>query len=176
MASIELIRATEQHLHYAVGVSALIAQAAQDKDSGLAHRTVAFLEQKIREGKAIIALSGEEVAGFCYIDLWQDGQFVAHSGLIVSPKFRGQGLAEKIKKAVFDLSRDKYPDAKIFGLTTSGAVMKINNSLGYKAVPYNEITADDRFWKGCESCANFDILTRMGRKVCLCTAMVWKKE
>jgi hypothetical protein len=98
---------------------------------------------------------------------------VANSGLIVSPNFRKSGLAKRIKEKVFELSRKKYPNAKIFGLTTGLAVMKINSDLGYKPVTYSELTDDDAFWAGCKSCINYEILTMKERKNCLCTAMLY---
>ena len=51
--------------------------------------------------------------------------------------------------------------------------MKINSKLGYKPVTYSELTTDDVFWQGCQSCPNFDVLTRMERKMCLCTGMLY---
>lgn len=173
MDSIIVCRATEEHEQYAQAISDLIYEASQAKDSGLAQRTPNYILTKIKEGKSVIALQGNEVAGFCYVETWQHGKFVANSGLIVNPKFRGAGLATKIKEAAFHLSRDLYPEAKLFGLTTSEAVMKINNDLGYRPVGYARLTDDDDFWKGCESCANYDILQRMQRKICLCTGMVF---
>jgi hypothetical protein len=130
--------------------------------------------QKMTEGKAVIAFSDQgEWAGFCYIETWGHGQHVANSGLIVSPHFRKGGLAKLIKRRIFDLSRATYPEAKIFGLTTGLAVMKINSELGYEPVTDSELTSDDAFWAGCQSCVNFDILMAKERKNCLCTAMLY---
>jgi len=126
------------------------------------------------EGKAVIALHKDGTwAGFCYIETWSHGDFVANSGLIVNPIYRKAGLAKAIKHKIFQLSRQKYPDSKIFGLTTGLAVMKINSELGYEPVTYSELTQDENFWKGCTSCVNFDILTAKGRKNCMCTAMLF---
>ena len=160
MSEIRVVRANKEHEKYAQAISDLIYQASKNKDSGLAQGVIAFAEN-------------DEIAGFCYVETWQHGQFVANSGLIVNPKFRGQGLATRIKQEAFNLSRDLFPDAKIFGLTTSEAVMKINTKLGYKPVSYKHLTDDDAFWKGCESCANYDILQRTGRTNCLCTGMIF---
>jgi hypothetical protein len=124
----------------------------------------------------VIALDGDRFAGFCYIEVWGHQKFVANSGLIVHPDYRHQGLAKKIKKAAFDLSRKKFPDAKIFGITTGLAVMKINYELGYRPVTFSELTDDPEFWKGCQTCRNFDILTRTERKMCLCTGMLFDPE
>jgi hypothetical protein len=98
---------------------------------------------------------------------------VANSGLIVSPPYRKAGLAHAIKKEVLELSRTLYPKAKIFGLTTGLAVMKINSDLGYEPVTYSELTQDEDFWKGCQSCVNFEILKSKERKNCMCTAMLY---
>jgi hypothetical protein len=129
------------------------------------------------EGKAVIALHQDGTwAGFCYIETWSHGTFVANSGLIVNPEFRNKGLAKMIKRTVFELSRKKYPEAKIFGLTTGLAVMKINSELGYEPVTYSELSQDEDFWKGCQSCVNYDILMSKDRKNCMCTAMLWDPE
>jgi hypothetical protein len=126
------------------------------------------------EGKAVIAVTKENKwVGFCYIEAWGHEKFVANSGLIVAPEFRKTGIAKSIKHRIFELSRQRYPDAKIFGLTTGLAVMKINSDLGYKPVTYSELTDDDNFWAGCKSCVNYDILMSKGRKNCLCTAMLF---
>lgn len=82
-------------------------------------------------------------------------------------------MAKRIKSVIFDLSRHRYPDAKIFGLTTGLAVMKINSDLGYEPVTYSELTQDEEFWNGCKSCVNYDILMMKERKNCLCTAMLY---
>ena len=132
-----------------------------------------YIEQKIDEGKAVIALTNTgEWVGFCYIETWE-GEYVANSGLIVSPEYRKSGVAKAIKQRVFALSREQYPEAKIFGLTTGLAVMKINSDLGYEPVTYSELTQDEKFWAGCKSCVNYEILMMKERKNCLCTAMLY---
>jgi hypothetical protein len=147
--------------------------SAKARGTGIAKRTPAYIEQKINEGKAVIAHTPNgEWVGFCYIEVWK-GEYVANSGLIVAPAFRKDGIATKIKKRIFDLSREKYPDAKIFGLTTGLAVMKINSELAYEPVTYSELTDDEDFWAGCKSCVNYDILMSKQRKNCICTAMLY---
>ena len=162
-----------QHLRYAEAICALIEEAAKARGIGIAKRKPSYIREKIEEGKAIIALHGDELAGFCYIETWSHNKYVVNSGLIVADSFRKQGLARRIKRRAFDLSREKYPQAKLFGITTSLAVMKINSELGYKPVTFSELTSDDVFWQGCQSCPNFDVLTRMERKMCLCTGMLY---
>ncbi|PSR57169.1 N-acetyltransferase [Adhaeribacter arboris] len=148
--------------------------SAKSRGTGIAKRSPEYIKLKILEGKAVVALSKDgEWAGFCYIETWGHGEYVANSGLIVAPQFRKEGLAKRIKQEVFALSRRKYPEAKIFGLTTGLAVMKINSDLGYRPVTYSELTDDEEFWKGCRSCVNFEILTMKERKNCLCTAMLY---
>lgn len=164
--------ADHSHEKYAVTICNMIEEAAQLRGTGISKRKPEYIQAKINEGKSVIALEGEKVVGFCYIESWDNAKFVANSGLIVHPDYRQTGLAKKIKTAIFELSRKKFPDAKIFGITTSLAVMKINSELGYKPVTFSELTTDEKFWKGCESCTNYDILMRTERKMCLCTGMV----
>jgi len=168
--------ADESHLKYTREICTLMAEAAKARGTGIAERTPEYLTLKIEQGKAVIALSGESLAGFCYIESWGHEQYVANSGLIVHPSFRRTGLAKKIKQKIFELSRKKYPNAKIFGITTSLAVMKINSELGYKPVTFSELTTDELFWKGCQSCQNYDILQRTNRNHCLCTGMLYHPE
>ena len=151
-----------------------MASSAQARGTGIAKRSPEYVEQKIIEGKSVIALTTDgDWVGFCYIEVWEHNKFVANSGLIVSPEFRKTGVAKAIKKRIFELSREKYPDAKIFGLTTGLAVMKINSDLGYEPVTYSELTNDEQFWAGCKSCVNYDILVSKERKNCMCTAMLF---
>lgn len=151
--------------------------SAKIRGTGIAKRNPIYIIDKMKEGKAIIAYhkSGDWV-GFCYIETFSSNEYVSNSGLIVKDKYRNEGLASSIKKRIFKLSRTKYPDAKIFGITTSGYVMKINNDLGYKPVIFSDLTKDDEFWKGCQSCPNYEILTRKERKMCLCTGMLYVHE
>jgi len=176
-AKIEIVVANESHLAYVDTILDTISAAAAKRGTGIAKRSPEYIQKKILEGKAIIALTDEkEFAGFCYIESWGDKQFVANSGLIVVEKFRGQGLAKAIKKKSFDLSRETFPNAKLFGLTTGLAVMKINSELGYRPVTFSELTQDESFWKGCEACCNFDILKRNNYRMCLCTGMLYDPD
>ena len=170
---IEVIIANAEHERYVDEILDTISAAAKVRGTGIAKRTHEYVAQKMKEGKAIIALAGEEFAGFCYIESWGNKQYVANSGLIVREKFRGHGLARRIKQRAFKLSREMWPDAKLFGLTSGGAVMKINTELGYVPVPFSELTDDEAFWKGCEGCKNYDILQRNNRTRCLCTGMLF---
>lgn len=169
--------AIENDSQYAETIVAEMEASAKARGTGIARRTAAYVAGKMLEGKAVIALtSKKEWVGFCYIEEWGHGEFVANSGLIVSPNFRKSGVAKRIKSATFALSRKKYPTAKIFGLTTGLAVMKINSDLGYEPVTYSELTNDDAFWAGCKSCVNYDILMSKNRKNCMCTAMLFDPQ
>ena len=166
--------ASAQHVDYAPQICDEMAESAKARGTGIAQRSPEYVADKMLEGKAVIALHRNGTwAGFCYIETWSHGDFVANSGLIVNPEFRKVGLAKAIKEKVFALSRQKYPESKIFGLTTGLAVMKINSDLGYEPVTYSELTQDEAFWQGCKSCVNYDILTSKGRKNCMCTAMLF---
>lgn len=170
---IDIVIANASHEKYVDEILETISAAAKVRGTGIAKRTHEYVAQKMKEGKAIIALHGEEFAGFCYIESWGNKQYVANSGLIVVEKFRGHGLAKRIKKTAFNLSRKLWPEAKLFGLTSGGAVMKINTELGYVPVPFSELTDDEAFWKGCQGCINHDVLDRTDRRYCICTAMLY---
>ena len=162
---------------YAETITDEMASSAQARGTGIARRSPDYVSQKIQEGKAVIAVTATgEWVGFCYIEAWQHGQFVANSGLIVAPAYRKTGIAKKIKHTIFQLSRDRYPNSKLFGLTTGLAVMKINSELGYEPVTYSELTDDEEFWAGCKSCVNYDILMSKDRKNCMCTAMLYEPK
>jgi hypothetical protein len=170
----KITTATDSHLDYAIIITEEMEESAKARGTGIAKRSPEYIKTKMMEGKAVIALTEQgEWAGFCYIEAWGHGKFVANSGLIVAPKFRKYGLARLIKKEIFKLSRIKYPESKIFGLTTGAAVMKINSELGYIPVSYADLTDDEQFWKGCQSCVNFEILQMKSRNNCLCTAMLY---
>lgn len=170
---IDVMVADATHEVYVDTILDTIEAAAKVRGTGIAKRTHEYVTQKMIEGKAIIALADNEFAGFCYIESWGNKEYVANSGLIVVEKFRGHGLAKRIKRTAFELSRLRFPKAKVFGLTSGSAVMKINTELGYVPVTFTELTDDESFWKGCQGCINHDVLMRTDRKYCICTAMLF---
>jgi hypothetical protein len=166
--------ATPDDIHFAATITEEMESSAKARGTGIAKRSPEYIAEKMREGKAVVAYAENgEWVGFCYIETWSHGEYVANSGLIVAPPFRKSGVAKRIKECTFKLSREKYPDAKLFGLTTGLAVMKINSDLGYEPVTYSELTQDEAFWAGCKSCVNYDILMSKDRKNCMCTAMLY---
>ncbi|WP_299520093.1 GNAT family N-acetyltransferase [Winogradskyella sp.] len=169
----KIVIADKSHTVYADIICKTIEEAAQVRGTGIAKRKPEYIISKMENGNAVIALEGNQFAGFCYIEAWSHGKFVANSGLIVHPDFRNQGLAKKIKKVIFEHSRTKFPDSKVFSITTGLAVMKMNSELGYKPVTFSELTDDQSFWKGCQTCKNYDVLQRTEQKMCLCTGMLY---
>lgn len=171
--SISITFAQPEHAIYAEQICQLIYESALQRGTGIARRSPDYIASKILGGKAVVALDGERLVGFSYIECWGHGDYVATSGLIVDPEYRHLGLAGKIKEKTFELARMRFPFAKLFSITTSLPVMKLNTRLGYKPVTFSELTDDDEFWQGCEGCCNFDILTRNERRMCLCTGMLY---
>jgi len=176
MEEITVMVADPSHEKYVDTILQTIAEAAKVRGTGIAKRTHEYLATKMKEAKAVIALSGDKFAGFSYIETWGNKEYVTTSGLIVHPDFRGHGIAKKIKDLTFSLARTRWPHAKIFSLTSGAAVMAMNTQLGYKPVTFTELTDDESFWRGCEGCVNVDVLHRTKRKYCICTAMMYDAE
>ena len=172
----EVIIAEKSHSIYADIICKTIADSANIRGTGIAKRTPEYIISKMEKGNAVVALDGDKFVGFCYIESWGHGKFVANSGLIVHPDYRGNGYAKKIKLKVFEHSKTKFPDAKIFSITTGLAVMKMNSDLGYKPVTFSELTDDQTFWNGCQTCKNYDVLQRTEQKMCLCTGMLFDSK
>jgi GNAT superfamily N-acetyltransferase len=171
--AVKILFAEQAHVAYAERICQLIYESALQRGTGIARRTPEYISAKITGGKAVVALDGDKLVGFSYIECWGHGDYVATSGLIVDPEYRHIGLAAQIKARTFELARLRFPFAKIFSITTSLPVMKLNTRLGYKPVTFSELTDDEEFWKGCEGCCNYDILQRNNRRMCLCTGMLY---
>ena len=173
---ISVMVADASHEKYVDIILDTIEKAAKVRGTGIAKRTHEYVATKMKEAKAVIALYGDEFVGFSYIETWGNKQYVTTSGLIVDPKFRGLGVAKRIKDLTFTLARTRWPHAKIFSLTSGAAVMAMNTQLGYHPVTFADLTDDEAFWRGCEGCINVDVLKRTGRKYCICTGMLYDPE
>ena len=173
---IKVMVADPSHEKYVDTILDTIEKAAKVRGTGIAKRTHEYVATKMKEAKAVIALYGDEFVGFSYIETWGNKQYVTTSGLIVDPKFRGLGVAKRIKDLTFTLARTRWPHAKIFSLTSGAAVMAMNTQLGYHPVTFADLTDDEAFWRGCEGCITVDVLKRTGRKYCICTGMLYDPE
>ena len=173
---ITVMVADPSHEKYVDTILDTIEKAAKVRGTGIAKRTHEYVATKMKEAKAVIALYGDEFVGFSYIETWGNKQYVTTSGLIVDPKFRGLGVAKRIKDLTFTLARTRWPHAKIFSLTSGAAVMAMNTQLGYHPVTFADLTDDEAFWRVCEGCINVDVLKRTGRKYCICTGMLYDPE
>ena len=164
--------ANANHIFWIKEICDVTLSSAIARGTGISGRSHKSLEEKIKKGEAIIAFAADGTwAGFSFISSWENGKYVSNSGLIVAPQFRHTGLARKIKRKIFWLSRQKYPDAIICSLTSGLAVMKMNHERGCEPVTYSELTTDEVFWEDCKSCVNCPVLMSKQRKNCLCTAM-----
>ncbi|RKR05743.1 hypothetical protein C8C83_5093 [Flavobacterium sp. 90] len=166
--------ANANHIFWVKEICDTTLSSALARGTGISGRSPESLELKIKNGEAIIAFAPDgSWAGFSFISSWENDKYVSNSGLIVAPQFRHTGLAKRIKRKIFELSRQKYPEASIFSLTTGLAVMKMNHELGFEPVTYSELTTDEVFWENCKLCVNCPILISKERKNCLCTAMLY---
>ena len=174
--TVTVITANESHVAYIPEILSAIETAAKNKNNSIVMRSPEYLACKMKEGKAVLALKGTEFVGFCYIETWQRKKYVANSGLIVRPEYRGQGVARLIKQLIFEICRKRFPQAKIFGLTKSMAVRKINASLGFEEVSYSKLTTDPIFWEGCSTCPYYHKLLAHDKASCECIGMLYDPE
>src|SRR5574344_722180 len=134
--NINVMGANESHMKFANQICDEIYVSSLERKTGIANRTPEYIGDKIKDGKAVIALTDEgEFAGFSYIEPWGGKRFVANSGLIVAHQFRGMRISKRIKEQTFILSRHKLSDAKIFTLPARSAGMKMNYGFGFRPVP-----------------------------------------
>lgn len=180
MKNIKILVADASHEKYVDTILETIRIAARKRGTGIAERTHEYVATKMRESKAVLALDptqqtelGDKFVGFSYIETWGNKAYVTTSGLIVHPDYLGLGVAKQIKNYTFTLARVRWPQAKVFSLTSGDAVMKMNMQLGYDPVSFNQLTDDESFWRGCEGCTNHEILQLKERKFCICTGMLY---
>ena len=149
--------ATPNDIEFINDISKEMAFSATQRGTGIALRTPEYLMGKINKDLAMIAIHPEngQWIGFCYLEFWQNEKYVANSGLIISPKYRGQGYTRDIKTAIFSYCKEKFPAATLFSLTSNAIVMKLNREFGYKEVPFSEIVNDVSFISGCDSWVDY---------------------
>ena len=176
MEDIKVMVADASHEKYVDTILETITAAAKVRGTGIAKRTHEYLATKMKQTKAVIALCGDRLAGFSYIETWGNKHYVTTSGLIVHPDFRGLGVSKRIKDMTFTLARTRWPKAKIFSLTSGSAVMRMNTQLGYIPVTFADLTDDEAFWRGCDGCVNVDVLKRTDRRYCICTGMLYDPD
>lgn len=158
---------------HAGAAASLIRDAAGDAD--IAVREESFLRAKIESGRAVLALDGDVLVGFGYFSEWEGGRFVSHSGLVVRADQRGKGLGRRLKVALLEASRRRFPRATTMSLTSSEAVERMNLSLGFHRVPLSALTQDEEFWKGCLTCRNHARARAEGKRCC-CFGMILPPE
>lgn len=95
---IDVMIAEACHEEYVDIILDTIEAAAKVRGTGIAKRTHEYVAQKMKEGKAVIALEGNKFAGFSYIESWGNKQYVTTSGLIVHPDFRGLALPKESRR------------------------------------------------------------------------------
>jgi N-acetylglutamate synthase-like GNAT family acetyltransferase len=163
----------ERHIHFAREIELLFEQATSEKSIGLTLKSGKYIGKKIIQGEAVIATKQGRLAGICYLRHRDDDNFISISGVVVVPQFRKMGLAKMMINEIFEMARNKYPKAKIFSLTTSPEVMRINSLSGYKPINYSKLSSSDKFWNECSDCPNFHFLKKNNNTRCLCSAMLF---
>ena len=82
---VEVMIAEACHEEYVDVILQTIEDAAKVRGTGIAKRTHEYVAQKMKEGKAVIALSGNQFAGFSYIESWGNKQYVTTTELGYTP-------------------------------------------------------------------------------------------
>ncbi len=154
--------ATKKDYCYAEIISKELNTSAANRGVQIKNRTPKYILDKMETGLAIVAINSEteEWIGFSTLEVWEHEQFVANTGLIIAPKYRGHGFSMLIKSKLFELSRQKYPKAKIFSLTGNPNIIQINQTLGFTTVPFSTILNDNLFLTGCNSWVNYSEIMR----------------
>jgi len=88
MKDIPVQGATEEDAVFAKLITDEMRNSANMRGSGISKRSPESIIQKMKEGKAVIAVTkNNEWAGFAYIGVWAKGEFVSNSGLVVAPAY-----------------------------------------------------------------------------------------
>jgi len=173
MIKVDVRVANENDFRFAKEICEIISYSVKIKGVGIQRHSVQYIKDKMLNRNAIIATYNNRFLGFCCIEVYAHKEYLGHSGLVVHPRYRNLGIAKRIKKFALDYSLKKYPEAKVFGITTDLAVMNINSGLGYKPVTFSELTKASDFWESCKSCVHHNILIAKKCKMCLCTGMLF---
>lgn len=163
----------ENHTPFAREIELLFEQVTNEKSIGINLKKGQYIGEKIIKGDAIIATKQGRLAGFCYLRNRNNDDYVSISGIVVVPQFRRLGLAKMMIEEIFQVARKKYPKAKLFSLTTSPEVMRINSIHGYKTVNYSKLSTSNKFWAECSDCLNYNFLQKNNNTRCLCSAMLF---
>jgi ribosomal protein S18 acetylase RimI-like enzyme len=168
-AAVRVLFAREDHARHAPRATALLRWAAQE-GAAVAARTPSYLERLMRERKAVLALARGRLVGFVFLQAWDGGAFVSHSGLVVDPAFRGAGVARALKEKILVLTRRRFPRAAIVSLTRAPEVLRMNRRLGFRRVSQADLPRDPAFWKACRTCPYYESPARPKGERCCCRA------
>ena len=171
--SLAVVPANSTHVGFAGSIAAAIDAEVERGTVGMARRPPPLIAAIMREARGVLALrTPTDWAGFAYVQAWDDERLVSTSGLIVREPYRRLGVARRLKVAALERAKVLYPDATVFGLSTSAAVRQINRDLGFAEVEYTALPEENDFWAGCESCPHHANLLANERRSCHCTAML----
>lgn len=162
-----------KHIAFSREIELLMEQAASEKSIGLALQNGQYIGEKMINGDAIIATKQGRLAGFCYLKKRDNEESISISGVVVVRQYRKMGVAKAMIKELFEVARVKYPMAKIFSLTTSPEVMRVNSTIGHKPVSFTKLSMSNEFWSSCKDCSNYSFLQKNGNTRCLCSAMLF---
>lgn len=172
-----IIKSDSNHIHYASIIKKQFDVFYEEKQTGFANRTLEFIENKIKNSEAVLAINeAKELVGFCYIELWHDEKALMIGGLMVSKEYTGIGIGKSMKAKIFDMAMQSYPDYRVYSLTTSLPTIKMNIKLNYDLATYTEISSKEHFWDGCQTCPFYHVLKKQKFSNCLCLPMKLNKN
>lgn len=97
-----VVIADQSHSKYAEIICQTIDEAALVRGTGIAKRKPEYIITKLENGNAVIALDGDQFAGFV-ISKPESWQICSQFWVDCSPNYRGIGLAKQIKKVVLSI-------------------------------------------------------------------------
>lgn len=124
--------ATEEHTPFAQAICDEMAESAKARGTGIAKRTPEYVanQDACRQGGDCLS-QRRNLGRFQLHRVLGTGRLMfANSGLIINPKFRKPGFGQSHQDRDFSCRSRCSKAAKLFGLTTGLAVMKINNDWG----------------------------------------------